>query len=518
MRSINIYIVTLLAILHATTVSAQIGATQPIIERATVNVDNTVTVLWMASSNLNVVRYNIYMLDSPHTPSLSYQLVGYVDKPNNSVSSFQWTSPNPIPRIDVEGQAFGVAEVYANNTIGPFSYHFTTSLFKVDVDTCLVKATLHWTRYRYTNSDLTVDNAIHNRINQGTTYKVFWRKSGDPLFAQWSDERLTDTVFTTPMLEANTQYEFRINAVIPDRQFDATSNVKSATITSLTIPATMTIPLLEVLDSGIKLTIDIDNASELRNYSLKRSDSPTGGFIEILGFNSIISSYIDKEADATKRHFYKVEAYKDCIEKTNAVKQTNVISNIHLEASTENQQPLLGWTAFGIPGVNYNVIRKQPDNQTVATLSGTSFKDNITSLLYQGYDLYCYQISGIDADGNRSISNTSCTIVSPSITMPNAIDPTSSQINPLNNRKRSQFGPALDIDGGNYGFHLEIFNRLKVRIFESKKAINEPISDRHFWDGTYQGKIVEPGSYVYTITMSFKNSERKQKGIVNVIY
>jgi gliding motility-associated-like protein len=58
---------------------------------------------------------------------------------------------------------------------------------------------------------------------------------------------------------------------------------------------------------------------------------------------------------------------------------------------------------------------------------------------------------------------------------------------------------------------MKIFNRIGEKVFESND-VNVP------WDGYYNGQLVEPGNYVYEVSITWiDNQTVKRKGSVFVL-
>ena len=61
------------------------------------------------------------------------------------------------------------------------------------------------------------------------------------------------------------------------------------------------------------------------------------------------------------------------------------------------------------------------------------------------------------------------------------------------------------------GYHLQVYNRLGILMFETND-INQG------WNGTYEGKYVQQGAYVYVVYCTFTDgTSYVQKGTVMVL-
>jgi gliding motility-associated-like protein len=78
------------------------------------------------------------------------------------------------------------------------------------------------------------------------------------------------------------------------------------------------------------------------------------------------------------------------------------------------------------------------------------------------------------------------------IDVPNAFTPNGDNLNDL-------FGPLNAIKAENYVFR--VYNRWGVMLFESKNWLQT-------WDGTYKGIQQEPGTYVWTLSYTDRDTKK----------
>ena len=403
-------------------------------------------------------------------------------------------------------------------------YHFTIFL-TTDIDTCSAQTVLKWTKYRATDSELKEENSYHKLFNSSIEYEV-WGYPGNPPFNQASavklSEKSQDTIFRSKTLEKGKNYYFFVKAYLPEGNYlqygpeISYSNRDSAIYQRLAIPMFINITQVEAKDNSIELKFAIDPKSELQEYCIERTTDPSQAFEVIHNFSSkTTTTYTDSDVDTNQRYYYRVSAIR-----CNAlIKHSNIAASILLSSEFQPYDTQLQWSPSVSPGSTYSITRTIPDNTLVASnISDINYTDNVLHLIQQGYDRFCYQVAENAAGGYTSTSKPSCFVVESSVYMPDAIDPTNVIVNATTGMQRNRFGPVIDMSDTMYGYELTIFNRWGKKVFETTKKIGEPLSANHLWDGHYKNKLVEPGLYLYTITVYFTNSSTSQKGNVSVFY
>ncbi len=519
---LRIWIIAVLSLLASSTLWAQ---APPPPDMLSVSVDpsnNATTVKWrqmLVDPSLPIVRYIISELEYPRIqPTPAFYPIDSVNIPAVSYTN----TSAAVTKVNLSTQAFTVlsrSSVSSANVSPRKDVHFTMFLLPASTDTCAMTASLKWRRYKATNYELK-EPTNYKQFNDSIKYEVWGYQSNAP-FSQASavlmSGRIKDTTFTTSALQSGVNYYFFIKAYLPNGE-ESSSNRISAEVGGNSVPLAIHISKVDATGPGATLNFSFtDNPFvTLYPYSciVERSNNLTTGFTKIGEFNGSPTSYVDNGTDPGKVNYYRISALK-CGQ---PMMTSDTISTIVLTAKLNGESSELSWTEFSGQTVNYDIKRVQPDNTQITTgLTNRDYTDNVSTLIQQGYDNFCYQITGYSAN-QTSISAQQCTMATPLVYMPDAVDPTSSVTNATTGRKRSEFGPIINTPETNYGYHLVVFNRWNIKVFETSKNIGNVLKPKDFWNGTYEGKIVPPGLYMYTISVHFNNGTTNLKGTVTVVY
>ena len=127
-----------------------------------------------------------------------------------------------------------------------------------------------------------------------------------------------------------------------------------------------------------------------------------------------------------------------------------------------------------------------------------------------GTGRFCYYIEAMEGESppygavsEGSSSNISCISQTPIIFVPNAFTPNGDSHNEIF-RPQSYFISKL-------GYSFSIYNRHGVELFST----NNPLKG---WDGTYEGRQVQSGTYVYHLQfINSKGSLIEKKDVVTII-
>ena len=143
---------------------------------------------------------------------------------------------------------------------------------------------------------------------------------------------------------------------------------------------------------------------------------------------------------------------------------------------------LLRWQAGQVTSSEYVIYRKNTDGNFVEVGTTTSSQFNDTGLNTNIREV-CYRISYRDQCGNQSaLSIEICEDLSNLILVPNVFTPNGDNQNDI-------FRVA---DGVYRNFQFYIYNRWGALIFASNNSASG-------WDGTHNGQLSPPGTYIYRI-------------------
>jgi len=264
-----------------------------------------------------------------------------------------------------------------------------------------------------------------------------------------------------------------------------------------------------------------DPAADVREYKIMRSDKANGGFQQVgtVPFTaSTVITFTDQSANTTEQsYYYRVIVTDTCgvdID-TSEVGRTIFLSGARGDDFTNTVR----WNDYQIwlGGVSYyslyRIVDGVPDAAPLVTNVAPGdpvIIDDISKLALTSDGKFCYYVVAYEGAGNAygfrdsSQSNEACVIASPIVFIPNAFVPGS------RTDANTEFNPfKLFVDDETYS--MRIFNRFGEEIFltgDTQKG----------WDGTYKGKPVEGGVYVYLIkVMANDGTKIERRGTVTLI-
>ncbi|MDX2247847.1 MAG: PKD domain-containing protein [Bacteroidia bacterium] len=206
-------------------------------------------------------------------------------------------------------------------------------------------------------------------------------------------------------------------------------------------------------------------------------------------FNLNNRTYIDTAVQVDERsYFYRVFNIDQCGDKSVVgLYAKTILLNAQLDRN--GKIPQLSWShyeqwASGVLNYEIEVFNEQTGAwETVDIVGGGErrFADNLTQL---NQAEYCYRVHASEVGGNgaESYSNEVCVIFGPDIFVPNAFSPN----NDGNNDDFLVYLP--NIANG----ELSIFNRWGQLLYRTSDLSAG-------WDGTYNGKPVPEGVYVFAV-------------------
>ena len=265
-----------------------------------------------------------------------------------------------------------------------------------------------------------------------------------------------------------------------------------------------------VNDEEVDIKIYTEPSAANTGFIIERSlNGVTYTSIGQTGYTPPVTTFTDKDLDDIdlKNHYYRAIPIDSCGTPSDSL--TNIGKTMVLQVTSDGGSFInnLNWGNYqrwdGGVG-SYEVWRKLGDQNytAVATVPfGTNnYQDDVSSFYNQDTKgNFCYKIRAVE-NTNRygfaeeSFSNESCASIPYILFVPNAFTPEG--MNPI-------FKPEIGF--ANFeSYSLRIFNRLHKEIFTS-----EDVNDG--WDGTYKGKEVPTGIYVYLI--QFRDSKGQPQEI-----
>jgi gliding motility-associated-like protein len=257
-------------------------------------------------------------------------------------------------------------------------------------------------------------------------------------------------------------------------------------------------------DSFVEIFWSLPPNSQAQTLFLDRStDGQNWGQYVQLPPNQ--GSYVDLNVDVhSESYWYRISMIDSC---GDLGPYSNIGRTILLEGTDQGGLPFLEWNAYeqwpnGVqqyPLEVFNDVTQTWQPVTTLPISPLQFSDALTNL---DQPIYCYRLyADQNGGGCRSLSNTTCVPVGPTLFAPNAFTPNSDGINEFFQLK------------GHYiaDFHFMLFDRWGALIFESFDLNNS-------WDGHWRDKACQEGVYVWVATAhGFDGTEIKLSGDCTLI-
>lgn len=305
---------------------------------------------------------------------------------------------------------------------------------------------------------------------------------------------LNASTLTYDFLQAQdkVKYSFFIRANSINPLISASSNVRSLHVRMPPQPQYAYIRYGTVVNNQfIALKFLMDSLSPIQKFFLERSTNQSANFTQIKEFMADDANlyFVDSAVNVSKNQYhYRLRVIDSCGAEALV---SNLASNILLKNPHGSQ---LQWNKYkdwfnGPEGyMVYKIVNV--DTTLVAELSPEDTTWSDADIDHETGAMYF--IRAIEASGNpfslKETSQSNTVVIEPDyhFFIPNAFTPFRNTTNHL-------FKPLLTaIDPTEYYF--AVFSRIGQKIFETH-------SPDEGWDGTYKGKKVESGVYVYYIRL-----------------
>jgi hypothetical protein len=493
------YILLLVAFFQP--VIAQLVPEKPVLFLVTVDPETGNDIItWYSSPSLNVDYYTIAILTiaNPDEPYVMQPIANVYPPDTVFVNTNSESSSRAV------GYTVWAVNDLGGNLIYPslFDEPDSTIHLEASTDDCNGIIHLSWNDYNNWRGS-TNAFTIYRRLNSGI-YQLLGTVPGDT------------TAFILNNVEINQQYDLFVEAVHDDNIRRSTSNVVGVFTSMTQQPAYINADYATMgPDNTIDLSFTLDASSNLTEYRLLRSTSPTGPFDQIAEIDTDESqiTYNDAVAFESAVYYYQLEVINNC-GSTSA--RSNLANNIILNGTLDNHSIVLGWNSYldWLGGVeNYYVIRTSGlENPTVDTVNVsvlTSYSDDVSNITDHSNpvsSLLCYQIKATENMNmygiqGTSLSNRICFSITPNIRMPNAFIPNDSD--PIN----QVFEPVFSFLPERY--EMMIYNRLGEIIWKGTGP----------WDGKVKGQYVPEGVYLYYLRIyNYSPDFVELNGKVTVVY
>ncbi len=304
----------------------------------------------------------------------------------------------------------------------------------------------------------------------------------------------------------DTFYDYQVRAILgKDTSTQVLSNTDSAKATDNTAPQSVYLQRasVSVFNKVVELKWKASRAYDARMYQVYRRNNNTGKLTPIAQVAHPKTTYTDSFAIGDRELCYFVRVKDAC---GNVSEFSNRGCIMQLKGKALKLKNELTWPSYQKwrKGTQvYEVLRQQTDS-TYKRLGTLDSSQNlfVDENLVDSADKFCYFVraKGIGAE-NYSRSTRICLQQSAVVYIPNTFSPkTTSGLN-------DQFGPE-----GLYikNYQMQIFNRWGEKVFSTNSGEQ--------WDGTYKGKVVQPGLYHYRIKiLSEDGGQQTYDGQLNVL-
>ncbi len=360
---------------------------------------------------------------------------------------------------------------------------------------CNKSINLNWTPYE------DWDSGVGN-------YKVYSVINGVTILEGVTNGSTTN--FAVNNVLPNTNYCFVILAVSDNAKDTALSNKVCVNTYYPAISDTNYLQVATVQNnSQIELKIYSETNASISGYQIERSTD--GVSYNVIGFAPYlppITSFIDNGVSANETfYFYRAIALDSCGAISDST--SNIAKTILLTVSANSNAftNILNWdTYYNWDGTtnSYEVYRKigsLPYTSIATVPLGTqTYTDDVGDFYNQDTEgSFCYKIKAIEnvnsyGFAEESFSNNACTTIDYLLYVPNAF--TVNGFNPI-------FKPVIGFANFD-SYSLTIYNRIYKEVFTTTN-VDEG------WDGTYKGKPLQEGVYVYFIQFNDSKGQPFQK-------
>lgn len=442
---------------------------------------------------------------SPETNSyIVYRDMGGFVPIDTVYGRFTTTYTDVTGNPDLQSETYTLAARDSCDYVGPFNTlpHHTIYLTVQQIN-CSDSLELSWNSY----------------INWpvGVNYYEVWAViNGDPP-VKLATVPPTDTLIHLGGIQDGDDVCITVHAIRPGGTAESVSNAWCAVLDVIT-PQDFNVIRNASVTGATSVQIDWypDTNADIQTWSVLRSENG-GAYSNLIttaaGILPPIQTYTDNSGSpGSKSYYYKILNTDSCGQQL----ESGVVHTVHVSGhDNANFTNTLDWNAFEITNGSvqqYNIYRDVGTGLAfLATVDAATltFTDDVQTFI-DVVDHFCYQIEAqfdLNAPENgvneqlSSFSNITCADQGPRIYVPNAIVPGG-----VNNI----FLPVI-IFGRDDGYSMDIFNRYGEPIFSTTDKTTG-------WDGTYEGKVVEMGTYAYVIHFVATNGQEiVKKGNVTVI-
>ena len=422
---------------------------------------------WTSSPSADVIGYVVYYyrngegfaFDTIYDPTAT----NYINKASSACY-----------RIE----SYVIAALDTAGNISPLSNELHTISIQPQIDTCNKSISVVWNSYSSTPVPV-------------TEYIILLSENGAP-FIEKGRVPTDTTSFIINNFETGVQSCFIVQASLEGGL--VSSSCESCLTTQMQRPPEwINADFATINDNNnISLSFTIDPLSEITTFNLERKKETDNEFTVIshIQTENTKIEYEDKNADLSKRNYYRLAAVNNC---GVPVVFSNLAVNMVAEISETDNMINLAWNPYNywLGGVSGYKIYINPGTgfieQSSVSPYDTTYSLNYSDIMYDITDSeLCFYVVADENTNQYNIegeskSNTVCREIIERITVPNAFTPDEDLLNDL-------FSPVLSFAPVDY--HLIITDRFNNVLFETSDYLEK-------WDGKHGGTAMPQGVYLW---------------------
>lgn len=388
------------------------------------------------------------------------------------------------------------------------------------IDTCNSLYTLRWNRFRGWD-DISRYYYRIEYIENNSAPKIITVKGSEYL--------INDTSLTLPAgdqinfnFNNGSTYRFKVTALNFTTGYSCVSNVIFYTPKIPKVTSYINADGTKVVSKNrLDVTFSVEPGNDFKKLVINRSlfDSHSFEPIDTVIMEGDMASFSDSLPDLDKTHYYyKATLLNNCNSNDSGL-ESNVSTNIILTLtppSPPDNKVRLSWEFYRYFKGNvkeYVVYRiRKSGTEVLGTTTDNKFVDDLSAIgNKQVMEDICYQVEAVEENNPHGVnghawSNTVCVTIQANVEMPKYLllgNECKSKAEVPYMFPASTFTPAK--------FYMAIFDRWGTKVFETENVAEG-------WDGTFQGRVVQQGGYMYYIRFSGSdNVSKEQKGSFVVI-
>ncbi len=440
-----------------------------------------VRISWFANADPETIGYVIYRTTSRGTTPIDtvFGELEYLDTDASPGTGFE---------------TYNVVALDACGNQGAFDVPHTSIFLEAEDDFCGKRIVLTWTNYT-------------GWPTGGENNQIWLGIGGRPIEFE---HRLSweDTLSGVLNIKDDTEYCLQMVSKKNGSNVTARSNIVCLTSDVLSPLENLTIRNVTVTDDDqVEVLWDYTSLADLTELQLNRGDDS----LELLPLPNNIDGqppndtnvYVDLAADVQNQaYYYGLVAVDDC----QTMFASDTISSILLELDTRNgDENWLSWTPFFLTGrslVEFSVCKIESTGELLlstvndGTRSYLDLVDQAQVAAPACYVIKATHTNGAGGDQQIARSNVKCIDQQTVMYVPNAFSPTG--VNKI-------FKPEFLFQNSITSYTFRIFNRWGGQLFES----GDPDTG---WDGSVDGQLCTPGTYLYAIEITLTDGSSEAKG------